>query len=272
MSESNTGNKETTKAATASKAKETRKAKVADKIVASTAKADDDAAAANKARPVEKVTEKATAKVTDKVAASEVKSKIEAETAAPYMAPKKLQEKTTSYAPYYAAAAGILLVVTLSVATFFQDEYKAVVASASSMMNTGEVATAASRDVSEADSMFVENGSENNNIQGSNQIAQADFNRTQPVFGKQPHVMNQTGNPALAAMRQKHQTSREEAMRRHDERMAKVNASRAAMQQRMDQTPAERRMKMEVLQAKTQQIQLEMRQKMQAAYDEFHAI
>jgi len=239
MSESNSDNKKVEDAAvsevksddveTVVKAKKTTKAKKVESVVASEA-------------------------VTEEVAVEK-----EAVTAAPYIAATKVEEvkKSSSTGTYMAIAAGVLLVVTLTAVTFFQDEYDSVVASLTSIITE--------ENTQDVDLTAVEAEVSNDQVQTFDQIVQANN-------GYQSFAMNQDRASAFEEMRQNRRAAFEESKRKHDERMAEMYQLRTAAFERMDKNQTEMRNKMEVLRTKTQQIQLEMQQKMQTAYNEFHSI
>ena len=241
MSESNSDNKEVIEETVAKKPKATKKpADKKEKVVV--AKSESDVVKKSKATKEE-------------VAVTEVKT--DSENTAPSLAAKKETEKSVDYGQYYASAAAVLLVLTLTVVTFFDKEFESLVASLTSTDTAAEVDVAASDVI-------------NGQVQVSDQIAQ-------PVaaassYGYQPFAMNQPRNMSFEEMRKQQRAAYEESMRKHNERVAQSNQLRTASFERMDQNRIDMQKKMETMRVKTQQIQLEMQQKMQAAYNEFHAI
>jgi len=226
MSESNSDNKEVIEETVAKKPKATKKP------------------AAKKPAAVKKVT----AAKADEV----ILSKTDSEKDAPSVAAKQEETKSGHFGEYMAAAAAVVLIVTLSIVTFYDKEFESLVASFTS---SDEVEVAVS-DVAD--------------VQVADQIAQ-------PVaaasnYGHQPFAMNQPRNMSFEEMRKRQRAAYEESMRKHNERVAQSNQLRTASFERMDQNRIDMQKKMETMRIKTQQIQFEMQQKMQAAYDEFHAI
>ena len=224
----------------------------------------------------------------EKVVATEAVSDEEVGTA-PSIAEIKKEDKkedASSSFNYFSIAAGILLVVTLTAVTFFQDEYESVVASLMSITATEEVAEVAevaiepSSTVQEAELVAVEEIASqelvvdvsNDNVQVADQMIQAGYARVEPNYAYQSMVMNQARNNSFDEMVQKQRAAYDNAMRMRNERINEMHRLRTASLQRMDQNQADLRKKMETMRIKTQQIQLEMQQKMQAAYNEFHAI
>ena len=200
------------------------------------------------------------AKKVEEVVASEVV--VEEVAAAPYLKDTKNKEASkysASTSTYLSIAAGILLVVTLTVVTFFQDEFVTTVASLIPITTADEVVSDSS--VAAQDSDLASNG----NAQMSDQTMQVNY-------GYQPVAMNNAGNMDLNEIRQNQRAAYNEAMRKHNERMAGMNELRTAEFKRIDQERIDRQKKFEVMRTKTQQIQFEMQQKMQAVYDEFHSI
>ena len=177
-------------------------------------------------------------------------------------------EKTTlvekSHAPYLIAGiVGTVLVAVLTVATFFQNEYEAVIASLDSDSVSEKVAdeTLSSNqevEVAIADAVI------NDEIAVS-ENAQPDY-----IYKAMPVAPVRT--PDFNAIRQNQRASYEEAMRRHNARNINLSSLRAATFAPVSQNQNDMQRKMETLNIKTQQIQLEMQQKMQAIYEEFHSI
>lgn len=164
---------------------------------------------------------------------------------------KQEEKKSTHYGEYLAIAAGVVLVCTLTIVTFFDKEFDNFVASFTAVEETVEVAVDQASD---------------------DQIAQPQVAVAAPNYGYQPFAGNQSRVKSFEEMREIQRAAREEAMHKHNERMAKANELRTASFERMDQRRIDMRNRMETMRVKTQQIQLEMQQKMQAVYDEFHAI
>lgn len=214
-----------------------------------------------KAAPTSKAKTVAKTKKVEEVVESEVIVDEEEVIVAPHITSKDEVAASRSYVPYFAMAAIFLLVVTLTVMTFFQKEYQSVVASLTSITTADEVVSESSNAAQESDLAAIDTVVSNDNVQMSDQTFQANN-------GYQPFAMNQQRNNSFNDRRQNQRAAYEESMRKHNERMAEMVELRTAAFNRMDQN----RMKMEVMRTKTQQIQLEMQQKMQAVYDEFHAI
>ena len=216
-----------------------------------------------KAKVKKATTAKKVAKTTKAKKAEEVVVSADEEevVVAPYINKKDEVTTSSSYVPYFAMAAIFLLVVTLTVMTFFQKEYQSVVASLTSITTADEVVSDSSNVAQESNLAAIDTAVSNDNVQMPEQAFQANN-------GNQAFVMNQDRNNAFNERRQNQRAAYEESMRKHNARMAEMVELRTAAFNRMD----EKRMKMEAMRTKTQQIQLEMQQKMQAAYDEFHAI
>lgn len=189
-----------------------------------------------------------------------VTAESDTEETAPYLSTKVEEDKPASNDKYYAIAVSLALVVVLSVVTvttFFQAEYDAVVASASSFLDEAE-------QVSEVAVV-------SNEIVAAS-VAQPVQGNVAPGHGYQSFANRPSQNINFDEMRQQRRASHEEAMRQHEARMAEMNQSRTANFERMEQDRVARMARFETMHEKTQAIQKEMQQKMQAAYDEFHAI
>ena len=184
---------------------------------------------------------------------------------APYITADKKEAGSKSYTSYFAIAAGVVFLAVLTAVTFFQDEYKSVVASVETFISADEVVSDSSIATQDADLGFFEAATSNNNGQMSDQIVQANY-------GYQPVAMNQSRNDSFNKMREERRAAYEEAMRVHNAKMAERHELRTAAFNRMDQERITRQQKIDVMRVKTQQIHLEMQQKMQAAYAEFNAI
>ena len=232
--------------------KKTAKAKKEVKEVKKTTKA-------KKAEETKEVKKPAKAKKAEEVVASEAASEKEEVNVAPYIANTKKEEvsKTSpSTSVYLSIAAGVLLAVTLTIVTFFQDEYESVVASFQSGTVADEVVSETSVATQESGPALV------NNVPMPAQAS----------YGYQSAKMNQARNNNFKQIREKNQAAYVEAKRQHDVKMAKMNESRMATFKRMNQERVDRQNKFKVMNEKVQKIQLEMQQKMKAAYDEFNAI
>ena len=256
MSESNSDNKDVIEETVAKKPKATKKpADKKEKAVV--AKSESDVVKKSKATKKEPAKEEAVV--------TEVKT--DSEDTAPYLAAKQAETESGHFGEYMAAAAAVVLIVTLSIVTFYDKEFESLVASFTSTDTVAEVAVQATDDaVFETEAGHIANI----NAPVSDQIAQ-------PVaaassYGYQPFATNQPRNMSFEEMRKQQRAAYEESMRKHNERVAQSNQLRTASFERMDQNRINMQKKMETMRVKTQQIQLEMQQKMQAAYNEFHAI
>ena len=189
---------------------------------------------------------------TETVVATEVKSE---EPLVVEVAAEVKEETKTSSNKYYAMAAAVLLAITLTVVTFFQDEYKTVVASVDAYIAELTQDT----DVAETVAMV--------NAPMADQVARPEAN-----YGHQAYGMSPAQNNSFNAMRNQNRAAYENSVSKHKARIAEMRELRTASFKRMDEDRIARVKRMEVMNAKTQQIQFEMQQKMQAAYNEFHAI
>ena len=215
-----------------------------------------------KAKAAKKATK---AKKVEEVAASETAEVVvekEEVNETPYITGSQKEDapKTSvSTSVYLSIAAGVVLAVALTIVVFFQDDYESVVASLKSADEVSEIAANSSVATQDEGVALVNN------------VAMP----TQPVqtgFGYQSAQMNQDRNQYFSQLREKNQAAYIEAKRQHDEKMAKLNESRAAAFKRMNQQRVERQNKFRLINEKVQKIQLEMQQKMKAAYDEFNSI
>jgi hypothetical protein len=269
MSESNTDNKEVVKEAVvvsesnSDKVEKATKAKKAttEKKTATAKKA----ATEKKTTTAKKTTKAKTAKKVEEVVVAKSVSdeKVKAAPSVTNIKKEEKKEVVSSSFNYFSIAAGILLVVTLTVVTFFQDEYESAVASLMSITATEEVA-----EIEQAASQDLVADVSTGNAQVAGQMIQPGYAN----YAYQGMGQNQVRNNSFDEMVKKQQAAYDEAMRVRNERINEMHQLRTASFQRMDKNQSDRRAKMETMRIKTQQIQLEMQQKMQAAYNEFHAI
>lgn len=193
------------------------------------------------------------------------------------LASEKATLVSKSHAPYLiAGVVGTVLVAVLTVATFFQDEYDAVVASLDSDSVSEEVADeilssnqeieVAVVDAAIIDEILVESA------QPSPPSVQTGAVNAQPAYVYQAMPTTPVRAPVFNNARQNQRAVYEEAMRRHNARSAALPSLRTASSAPVSQNQNDMQRKMETLHIKTQQIQLEMQQKMRAVYEEFHSI
>lgn len=210
---------------------------------------------ATKTTKAKKTTE---SKKTKKVVASEdtVTDKKEAKEAPQVIASqdKEVSKSSIPSSTYLSVAAGILLVVTLTVVTFFQDEFDSVIANLQTISTDSDVEVA-TQDTGLTVDRSGQMGTQN-----------TPFNN-----GYQPTADQLSRMNSFNESREKQRAAFEKSIRERNEKIAEMRQQRTAEFERLDKNQAEMRKRIEIMRTKTQQIQLEMQQKMQAAYNEFYA-
>lgn len=194
------------------------------------------------------------------------------------LASEKATLVSKSHAPYLiAGVVGTVLVAVLTVATFFQDEYEAVIASQDSDSVSEEVAdeilsSNQEIEVAVVDAAIIDEILVSESAQPSLPSVQTAAVNAQPDYVYQVMPVTPVRAPVFNSARQNQRAVYEEAMRRHNARSAALPSLRTASSAPVSQNQNDMQRKMEALHIKTQQIQLEMQQKMQAVYEEFHSI
>ena len=174
---------------------------------------------------------------------------------------KKVSKSYASASVYLSIAASVVIVVALTIVTFFHDEYESIVAGlqsagVDSVLVSNSTATTKNADIAV---------SEVNNVQVSDQLAQVNNNL-------QPAVMNQSRNEYFNEVRKNQRANYEAAKRKHDKKMSEMYEARMANFKRMNEERIDRQNKIKVVRTKIQNIQSEMHQKMQAAYAELNSL
>jgi hypothetical protein len=157
------------------------------------------------------------------------------------------------------------------IASFFQDEYKSVVASLTSSPDVEQVAIE-TEDTAQDVIIANDETLSDEIIQVVEQPVQVTVAEPEAFYAYQPFNRPVVQNNAFVDMQQKHRAAFDEAIRQQNARIAEMNQLRTATFKRMDQDRIERLNRLETMRAKTQAIQLEMQQKMQQAYNDFHSI
>ena len=174
---------------------------------------------------------------------------------------KKVSKSYASASVYLSIAASVVMVVVLTVVTFFHDEYESVVAGfqsadVDSVLVSDSMATTQNTDIAVG---------KIKNIQVAEQ-------RTQVSNNFQPPVINQSRNEYFNEVRKNQRANYEAAKRKHDKKMAEIYEARMASFKRINEEQIDRQNRINVVRTKIQNIQSEMHQKMQAAYAELNSL
>lgn len=203
------------------------------------------------------------------------------EAVAPYMTGEKKVEaskdqtekkKCTHFGRCYIVGVSLITFsfMVVIVASFFQDEYKSILASLQLSPAVEQVATE-TVDIAQAVTTTNETLSDEI-VHPVEQPVQATVVQSEALYAYQPFNPPVVQNNTFVDIQQKHRAAFDEAIRQQNARIAEMNQLRTTAFQRMDQDRIERLNSFETMRAKTQAIQLEMQQKMQQAYNEFHSI
>lgn len=217
-------------------------------------------------------------------------SKPKTENVAPYMTAKQeievsenlAEKKVKKCSPFgrcYIVGVSLVLLsfAVVLVASFFQDEYRSVVASVTSNFADEAVvveASAIEQDVAVAaiETAIETEVSVTDEVQATAQPVQVNAVRPVAAYPYQPYNMYAVQNRGVEEKLRKQHEFQNELMQMQQARIAELEALRTKTFYNVDQDPNERYRAVEEIRSNIRDLDLEIQKKMQQAYNDFHSI